>query len=179
MSEDGQEQSLHNDRSEDELFQALMFGELEKDILPGHSYLVEEKKPQRALSIFKRLLQEGYDGIYVTRQHPDHVSFSDVESPPRVIWLSTTLGENYVDPHNLGSLTNIINTFIDEHPNSVVLLDGLEYLLLSNDYPRVLRFIEYLNELAMDKKTILIVSVDDRAYSPRDLALLERTMVLL
>ncbi len=94
----------------------------------------------------------------------------------RVIWLSTTLGQDYVDPHNLGNLTNIVSAHLDEHPKSVILLDGLEYLMINNDFPRILKFVEYIHEIVMQRKALFLISLDQRAFEARELALLERNL---
>jgi len=99
--------------------------------------------------------------------------------PLKVVWLSTTLGADYVDPHNLGALTNLINAFTDTPRQTAILLDGLEYLMINNDYARILKFVEYLREIVMQRKCVLLVSVDDRAFDPKEMAFLERNSVLL
>ena len=162
---------------EDEIFRALVFGK-ESGLQDGRTYIVKERKPQRALERFTRLVSEGHRGLYITRQHPDHVSRSRLESV-RLIWLSTTLGANYMDPHNLSSLTALVKDYLAASPKVVVLLDGLEYLMINNDFARILRFVEVLNELVSEQGAILILSVDDRAFEEKELALLERSAELI
>ena len=163
---------------EDELFRSLLFGR-KKEPEEGRSYLVKEKKPDGAMEYFVRLMKKGFRGLVITRQHPNHVvrkySLDDV----RLIWLSTTLGNDYVDPHNLNSLTNMATAFLRENGPGAVLLDGLEYLVVHNDFGRVLKFIEYLNELVMQRQAVLLMSIDERAFEPRQIALLERNATAL
>lgn len=158
----------------DELFDSLMLGEEKSSIQPGYSYVIKERKPRRAFEHFWKLLEKGYKGLLITRQHPNHVERKFGPGELRVIWLSTTLGKDYVDPHNLGSLTNTINRFVEDGSRTVILLDGLEYLTVNNDFSRLLKFIEYINEIVMQKKSLLLMSIDQRALEEKDLALLER-----
>jgi len=162
----------------DELLHSLLFGK-KKAFEEGRSYLLKEKKTEACLEYFISLIEKGYKGLYVTRQHPDHVNKRRRGSDMKIIWLSTTLGKDYVDPHNLGSLTNIIHSFVNENEKTIILMDGLEYLMINNDYPRILKFIEYINEIIMQRKSILLISIDDRAFDPRELALLERNVVVM
>ena len=162
---------------EDELFRALVFGK-EAGLEDGRTYIVKERKPQRALERFTRLVSEGYRGLYITRQHPDHVSRSRIENV-RLIWLSTTLGANYMDPHNLASLTALVKDYLQPGPRVVILLDGLEYLMINNDFARILKFVELLNEMVMEQGAILLLSVDDRAFEEKELAHLERSAELI
>ncbi len=161
--------------SEDELFESLLLGR-RRDFEEGRAYLIKERKPVKGFQHFLRLLQSGYGGLFITRQHPDHVKEEVEEWDARVIWLSTTLGQDYVDPHNLGNLTNIVSAHLDEHPKSVILLDGLEYLMINNDFPRILKFVEYIHEIVMQRKALFLISLDQRAFEARELALLERNL---
>ena len=163
---------------EDELFQKLVFGGVRR-MEEGRSYLVKERKPGKAWTYLTGALDDGFDGLYVTRQHPNHVERRHGTRPLRVVWLSTTLGRDYVDPHNLGALTNLIHAFSDGTGRSIILLDGLEYLMINNDFPRILKFIETLHEIVMQRRCVLIVSVDDRAFDPREMAFLERNSVIV
>jgi len=162
---------------EDELFRALVFGK-ETRLEEGHTYVVKERKPQRAPDRFFQLLSQGYRGLYVTRQHPNHVEVprgADV----RLVWLSTTLGKDYMDPHNLSSLAAAIRDFLEKAGKGVILLDGLEYLMINNEFSRIMNFMELLHEVITEHRAILLVSVDDRAFEERELALIERNAVVV
>ena len=163
---------------EDDLLKSLLFGK-QKELEEGRTYLAKEKKPDRALVYFRREIEAGFRPLYVTRQHPNHIARAHAGKEIRVVWLSTTLGRDYVDPHNLNSLTNLISNFVSDGPRAVILLDGLEYLMINNDFARILHLVEYVNEQVAMKRAILILSVDDRAFEPKELALIERNTVTL
>jgi len=163
---------------EDELFHSLLFGR-RKEPEEGRSYLIKEMKPDGAMSHFVKMIGRGYTGLVITRQHPNNVVRKFNLDGVRLIWLSTTLGKDYIDPHNLNNLTNLANQFLQENGRSVLLLDGLEYLVVHNDFARVLKFVEYLNEMVMQRQALLLISLDDRAFEPRQLALLERNAATL
>jgi hypothetical protein len=164
--------------SQDDLFNKLVFGESSEDIEAGHTYIFKEQKPNKAFDHFWKKMENGYKGLLITRQHPDHVEKRSGQSELKVLWLSTTLGKSYVDPHNLGSLTNIISRFVEENGKTVIMMDGLEYLLVNNDFSRLLKFIEYINELVMQNNAFLLISIDQRALDEREMALLERNAVV-
>jgi len=163
---------------EDELFHSLLFGK-RREPEEGRSYIVKERKPDGAMSHFVKMLGRGYSGLVISRQHPDNVQRKYKLDGVRLVWLSTTLGQDYIDPHNLSSITNLAGVFLNGNGKSVVLLDGIEYLTVHNDFGRVLKFMEYLNELVMQRQAILLISLDDRAFEPRQIALLERNATVL
>lgn len=163
---------------EDELFTSLLFGG-RKELEDGRSYVVKEKKPDRGLALFLNLVEKGYRPLLITRQHPNHLRKAHLGVDIRAIWLSTTLGKDYIDPHNLNALTNVILTHIGGGGKSAILLDGLEYLMINNEPARLWKFLEYVHEVVAQTAAILLVSVDERTFEPRDLALLERNAVVI
>jgi pentatricopeptide repeat protein len=161
---------------EDELLRDLLFGK-KRELEEGRAYLVKEKKPEKALAMFHQSIDSGWRPLYVTRQHPNHIVRRRGEKDIRVVWLSTTLGKDYIDPHNLNSLSNLIGTFLDEGPRGLILLDGIEYLMINNDFARILHFLEYVNEQIALRRAALLLSVDERAFEAKELAYIERNTV--
>src|SRR5947199_10801232 len=100
---------------------------------------MKEKKPEKALAAFQQAVDAGWRPMYITRQHPNHIVRRRGDKDIRVVWLSTTLGKDYIDPHNLNSLSNLIANFVTDGPRAVILLDGIEYLMINNDFARILR----------------------------------------
>src|SRR2546428_4392331 len=140
---------------EDELFTRLLLGR-RKELEDGRSYVVKEKKPDIGLALFLSLVEKGYRPLLITRQHPNHVRKAHLGVDIRAIWLSTTLGKDYIDPHNLNALTNVIVEHITAGGKSVVILDGVEYLMINNDSVRIWKFLEFLNEVVAQAAAILL-----------------------
>ncbi len=161
----------------DDLFEELFSGE--SKFRPGHSYLIKGKKTEKAFQHFADLVNRGFEGLQITRQHPDHVEMTKFEKSPKIIWLSTTLGKDYVDPHNLGSLTTMIHEFVESNEKTVIFVDGLEFLMINNDFSRIIKFIEYVNETVMQNKAVLFLAIDERVFDERELAILERNLEIV
>jgi two-component system cell cycle response regulator len=60
--------------------------------------------------------------------------------------------------------------------NGVVLLDGIEYLLLDNDFISILRLIEQSNDTVMSSNSRLILQIDPETLDKKDYHLLKRWM---
>src|SRR5881628_3422709 len=59
---------------------------------------MKEKKPEKALSAFQQAVDAGWRPMYITRQHPNHIVRRQGEKEIRIVWLSTTLGKDCIDP---------------------------------------------------------------------------------
>ncbi len=113
-------------------------------------------------------------GLIVSRQYPKEVRATHFLQTTPILWLSTVSGKDNMDPAKLNMLTDYIVSFLERSQNGVVLVDGLEYLVTSNDFQRVLKAVDRWTECAMTSNSRLIVSADPRAFEMREMALLER-----
>ncbi len=57
-----------------------------------------------------------------------------------------------------------------------MLLDGLEYLTLYNDFVQTLLFVEHVNEFVMQNPGVVLVPLNPSALDSKQLALLERNL---
>ena len=113
-------------------------------------------------------------GLIVSRQFPREIRATHFLQTTPILWLSTVAGKDNMDPAKLNMLTDYIVTFLERSQNGVVLVDGLEYLVTSNDFQRVLKAVDRWTESAMTSNSRLIVSADPRAFEIKELALMER-----
>ena len=149
---------------------------------PRRSYVIEESPPDVSFDAFVNLVstveEDGRKmvGVLVTRQHPDLVREKyGLEQTP-IYWLATRAGDGVISPTNLGILTHTLVKFVDEHKNGVILIDGIEYLVSNNDFTKVLRMIDQVNDHISQSTCRMILPVDPRAFEQKQLALLERNM---
>ena len=145
----------------------------------GLSYIVKERKAVKSFEIFTDQVTHNIQGLCITRQYPAVVRQEwGLEETP-IIWLSNQLGKVYVNPANIGILGDTIIRFIEKSDDSVVLVDGIEFLIVNNGFDKVLKMIHRITEVVMEYKSRVIISVDPRALDTREMALLERNMEII
>ncbi|MCJ7516705.1 MAG: DUF835 domain-containing protein [Methanomassiliicoccales archaeon] len=145
----------------------------------GFGYVVKEQKPNRSFEIFVDQVTHKMQGLCVTRQHPETIRKEWGLDKTPIIWLSNQLGKVYVNPTNIGILSDTIIRFVEKSGDSIVLVDGIEFLMVNNDFSKVLRMIHHITEAVMEYKSRLLISVDPRALDTREMALLERNMEII
>lgn len=164
--------------------------------IPRGAYLIEDEKPASAFRLFSELVTlplspaaeiPGRDvsasatleflipqGLVVTREFPESIRKNHNLQVTPIIWLTESPGDMRIAPTSLAVLTDTIIRFMDNNPNSLVLVEGIEYMVTFNDFRKVLRQLDSLNESAWVTKGRLLISVDPRAFDERELAMLER-----
>jgi hypothetical protein len=113
-------------------------------------------------------------GVVVTRQFPKDVRSKYFIQTTPILWLSTVAGKDNMDPSKLSLLTDYLVNFMEKSQNAVVLVDGIEYLITSSDFSRTLKAIDRWTETAMASNARLILSIDQRSFDSKELAILER-----
>lgn len=164
--------------------------------IPRGVYLIHDETPETAFELFSELVTlplrpdaeiPGAEesaraaleylipkGLVVTREFPERVRKKHGLQVTPIIWLTETPGEFRVAPTSLALLTDTLIRFMESNPNSIVLLEGIEYIMTFNDFRKVLRSLDSLNEVAWVTKARLLVTVNPKAFDPKELALLER-----
>ncbi len=136
----------------------------------GRMYTVSVSKVQEVYEFVKNIPRSIYVFI-ASRERPGHFVKKD---NIKYIWVTDILGKDRIKPYNLTVLTDMITRFLEEGDKRIVVMDCIEYLLLYNDILNVLRNIELLNSYAMEYDSLIILIIDENAYSRRDLSLLQR-----
>lgn len=144
----------------------------------GYSYLyfVKEEEPVKSYQLFLGFLAEGVNGLCISKMHPEQLHSSYGINSKNVIQLCNSDGENNVDPKDLSSLLTRINNFIRENGNSVILLDGLDYLITQNGLKKVIEILSFLND-RIEKDSMFILPIHPKALRKTDLDLLEQVAV--
>jgi len=169
--------------------------------IPRGIYLVYDEKADSALSLFSELVTlplrpdaaipvEGDSaietlefliprGLMVTRAFPDELRQQYGLHATPIVWLTESAGELRIAPTSLAVLTDALMRFMENNHNSIVLVEGVEYTVTFNDFRKVLRSLDLLNETAWITKARLIVAVNPNAFDEKERALLERDRTVL
>ena len=144
----------------------------------GGAYLINSKGFEFALNIFSELSKETSNkGLCITRVHPDKLKSETLSADVTKLWLSNTSAENSISPGNITKLAHVINEQMKTSDKSIILLDGLEYLINNNDFPKILKFIEAMHEKIVLSNGILLLPINRSAMEVRDFELLENELV--
>jgi len=139
------------------------------DIVPGECYLLRSHKA--AFIIFSQLTAHGVPGICFSREKPEELMKYGVPKEKTVFISSVPLaGFETID--GLQQISIRIAEFLKENKNSVVLLDGLEYLVSRIGFDSVYRFLQEKRFSFFESKAVLLIPVDLSAFDDRERSLL-------
>jgi len=146
---------------------------------PAECYIVTERRPEKSFEIFVDLVTHGISGFAVSRMHPGKLKkeFNLVKTP--VLWLSRSGRGNTIAPDDLPKLSYIIGDFTRKSGESVILLDGVEYLITQTGFETVSKYLQELRDVIIVNNSRLIIPLHRDALSLREYSVLEREFQVL
>ncbi len=147
------------------------------ELLAGHCYLIEEEKLERSLKLFMETLNKGYKGYSITRTNPRHLKAIRELKNAKIVWLTDKESKTEATiPPVLERLMYEIGDFVRSEEKGCLILDGMEYLVSSNSFDAVLRFIRRLVDEVSESGSIFLVTVSPYTFKNIELKILEREM---
>jgi hypothetical protein len=139
----------------------------------SYTYLIRERKSELSFALFVRALNEGFKGLFITRSYPEHIKKRyDLGDTP-ILWLSNVNMDCTLRPKDLEELSMKLDKFLLSAEKGVILLDGIEYLITSNDFSMVLKFVQGLRDEVTLKNALLLIPVSPNTLEPHKLKQLE------
>ncbi len=141
------------------------------------SYLFKGSNIEKSFETFKELVAQNKTGLLITREPPDIIRDQYDLGNTDIYWLTRSSADiPTLDPSKIEKLRWIIKDFVSKNKNSVVLIDGLEYLILQNNFNNVLKFVELLKDEIALNDSLLLLPINPATLESREIALLERYM---
>jgi hypothetical protein len=142
----------------------------------GYNYLIEEPQPKRSFEYFKAKTGHGAKGLCISTSYPKKIIEEYGLHGATVYWLSELEFDNQsLHPRRLDfEVTRAIQNFVKSNPSSVLIIDGVEFLILINGFERVMTFIKKMNDIMSATASTLITSINPSAFSEEKLSIIER-----
>ena len=146
---------------------------------PMETYIVLEKKSEKSFEIFVDLVTHGMPGFLISREYPEKIKkkYNLLKTP--MLWLSRSERENTIIPDDLPKLSYVVEDFTRKSQESVILMDGFEYLVTQNGFEIVLKFLQELKDIISLNNSRLIIPVHRETVSSKELGNLEKEFTIL
>ncbi|MFH1722567.1 MAG: DUF835 domain-containing protein [Candidatus Altiarchaeota archaeon] len=144
-------------------------------LLPGRGYLILGKKREKAYDVFVDQVTHGFEGLCITRDNPAIVRETFGLKKTMILWLTDIKSPETLPPQ-LEEISIAIHEFIGKSEKSVVLLDGLDYLITTNSFNLVLQMVNRLKDLTAVHSSILLIPIDSSTMDNKQFGLLQREM---
>ena len=154
--------------------------ELHKKLLGGNSYLITDKNNQSAVDLLQDLTINNFKGLIITRGNPDQIKtqipqLKNIE----IILLSGEKNNIFKSISSLERLKEKIKEYTKNNNRSVILLDGIHYLLSKFSFDEFVKSLYDVNDIISKNKAILFVRLDPSTIESNQLAIIENELLIL
>jgi two-component system cell cycle response regulator len=144
----------------------------------GFIYISGSEETGQSYKTFSDLVKSGKPGLCITRMNPDKIrSMYGIAKTP-IVWLTKNkiTGQQSIDSTELFRIYPTIADFVNKVDDGVVLMDGLEYLVLDNDFLSVVKLLEQTNDTIMASSSRMLLQLDPDVLEKKEFHLLKRWM---
>jgi len=139
---------------------------------PGAVYLIKDHD-DNALDLFVSALNKGFAGLGIVRDDPRKIKKKyHLEKTP-FIWLTGNKIEGVPCEKEVQVLFSLIREFMTKSEKSVVLLEGVDYLILENDLEQVTKIIHNFQDLVSGQQKMVIITVNPNLLGPEKMKVIE------
>ncbi|MFA4956182.1 MAG: DUF835 domain-containing protein [Candidatus Methanoperedens sp.] len=121
----------------------------------------------------KKCIYSRAQGVCFTTRSPVEIREKYLIQTTPIFWISKH-GPESVNPADLEIMAGRINDFFKRSKNPVVMLDGIEYLVITNGFIPVLKFLHDIREMVILKKAIFILPLCPATFDDRENALIQK-----
>ncbi len=141
----------------------------------GEVFLIKSRRLEEAVAALEPEAAQDARLLCITRTFPEKlntpISFGSTEH----YWLTNLVGDRRIAPASLSRILSIVRSQVESGRRLVILIEGIEYLILENDFSSVLKALNQLCDIALNTSSHVFISVDPVALSQREIAMIERT----
>ncbi|MFH1821047.1 MAG: PAS domain S-box protein [Methanobacteriota archaeon] len=146
------------------------------DISRGECYLLKSR--DMAYRTFANLVLHDVPGLCISREKPDKMMEYGVPKG-KIVVMSPTPMKDFETIEGLQQVSMTISSFLKENDKSVLLLDGLGYLISRNDFNSVYKLLQEKRFNFAEANATLLLPVDLAIFDEREKALLASEMKVL
>jgi PAS domain S-box-containing protein len=154
--------------------------DLHKKLLGGNSYLIRDKYNKSSIDLLMDLTIDDFKGLIITRGNPDQIKRQvPLLKNIKIIILTSEDIKGIVGISSLEELKNEIEDFAKKTKKSVILLDGIHYLLSRFSFNEFVKYLYDINDIISKNKAIIFVRIDPSTIDTNQIALLENELLVL
>lgn len=147
--------------------------EIHGKLINGNSYLITNPKNRSAIDLFKSLLSFGKKGLFITRSTPAQVDILFPSKNVKIVLITQAQSLGFEKISDLENLKKKIEKFTKKNKDSLVLIDGIHYLLTKFSFEEFISVLYEINDIIAENRSILLIRVDPQTIEPNQMAIFE------
>lgn len=155
-------------------------GKMKYNVQKGHSYIVEETRPNIVFQIAASMYEMGYEALIFSRMNPKRIieKYEKLQKAA-IYWLTEKESSVETIGHSLEKIVYAVEEKLNINPNTVIALDGIEFLVSANGFDAVVKFIRRLVDIVAETEGVFLISLGESTLKEQETKILERELEVL
>jgi PAS domain S-box-containing protein len=154
--------------------------ELHKKLISGNSYIITDKDRQSAIDLLIDLSINEFKGLIITRGIPTSINklkseFKNID----IVILTKETHDKYGSISDLDILKNYIEDYTKKFKKTVILLDGIHYLIMRFSFEKFIDSLFTINDIVAKNKSLFFLRIDPLTIDENHMAILENELSTL
>jgi predicted RNA-binding Zn-ribbon protein involved in translation (DUF1610 family) len=146
-------------------------GALQKRVEQGYNHLILDSELKNTYNMLADFLRDGYLALCMSTTFPEKLKRTyNLSGKLKCIWLTNAGGKDTIDPSNIEKIGEVVEKFAEKYPASVILFDGLEYLVVEHGFDEAIKLVKKMTDVASMMDMTLIVPINPAALTTDELS---------
>jgi PAS domain S-box-containing protein len=151
--------------------------EMHGKLIDGKSYVFPDKNIDSTMNLFVDLIRSDYTGLCITRSNPENIkSMIPSRSKVNIVLLGQEKAGDYPNISDTKSLIQYIKEFTRKQEKSLILLDGVHYLITKFSFEEFLDALYQINEIVAKSHCLLFLRFDPAIVSEQQMAIIDNEL---
>ncbi len=148
-------------------------GTLQKRVERGYNHLLLDSDLKNTYNMFADFLKEGDVGLCLSTTFPEKLKRTyRLRGKIKCIWISNAGGKDTISPGDTDKIAETVERFAQKFPASIVLLDGLEYLIVEHGFDDSMKMVKKITDASSMMDMTLLVPINPAALTTEELSAL-------
>jgi len=149
-------------------------------LIPCNSYLIEDSKSDFAFNIFSDLISSNRKGLLITRSFNSNNIFEKMKNKNiKLVLLGENLGEEIENCCSHKDIIDIVNRFSERNPDSIILLDRIDYLLTLLSFNNLIKTIYKITSTIYNYKCILLIRLNPQVFNDEQINIIREEIPII
>ncbi len=146
-------------------------GALQRRVEQGYNHLILDSELKNTYNMLADFLRDGYLALCMSTTFPDKLKRTyNLGGKLKCIWLTNAGGKDTIDPSNIEKIAEVVERFSQKYPASIILFDGLEYLVVEHGFDEAMKLVKKMTDIASMMDMTLIVPINPAALTGDELS---------
>ncbi len=149
-------------------------GALQKKVERGYNHLILDSNLTNTYNMFADFLRDGDTALCMSTTMPGKLKRNyGLSGKLKCVWLTSAGGKDTLDPGDINKIAETVERFAEKFPASLVLFDGLEYMVVDHGFDAASRFLKRITDVASMKDITLLVPINPASLTEEELTALK------